>query len=209
MSVVKIIDSIVEWAQKEICDPVKLKKPPDGMDNMANNSRYEYELITPTAFPLYLPTTDKLPFKIEAPIPSVVVQMRSGEEQVVGEKGKIDLTMIFSTWSTGEHGDDILIPVEGKPGTFTKMKPEERTVHFDRSAEGWRDAWNWVDLAIRKMKSTMNLNGYRLDPKKPIKYGPVAEQESIPDYYPYWFAWVEFSLEYTITRNNPSLEKFL
>ena len=45
--------------------------------------------------------------------------------------------------------------------------------------------------------------------EKGITFGPVAEQDAVPDFYPYWFAWAEFSIEETLTRNPKSYQHLL
>ena len=45
--------------------------------------------------------------------------------------------------------------------------------------------------------------------EKGITFGPVTEQDAVPDFYPYWFAWAEFSVEETLTRNPKSYQHLL
>ena len=42
-----------------------------------------------------------------------------------------------------------------------------------------------------------------------ITFGPVAEQDAVPDFYPYWFAWAEFSVEETLTRHAKNYDHLL
>lgn len=201
MSIVKIIDDVTSWAQEEICAPVKLKCPPDGLDNEANDENYEYQLITPAAFPLYIPTKEKLPPKIISPIPSVCVRVLEGEETLAGNSGKLKLDMVFCTWNTGTHGKDVLLPAEKEPGYFQKLAAPEAAEYFERNAEGWRDAWNWVDVALRSLESTTDIAGHEIYIETPVKFGPITEQEDIPDLYPMWFAWISFAVKYPLIRN--------
>ena len=34
-----------------------------------------------------------------------------------------------------------------------------------------------------------------------ITFGPFTEQDAIPDFYPYWYAWAQFTVEEILTRN--------
>jgi hypothetical protein len=43
----------------------------------------------------------------------------------------------------------------------------------------------------------------------PVKYGPLTEQEAIPDFYPFWFTWVTFQLIYPLQRNDENIQQFL
>ena len=54
-----------------------------------------------------------------------------------------------------------------------------------------------------------NIDGLVIDRSVPVKFGPFTEQESIPDFYPFWFAWVSFSVSYPITRNIRDIENLL
>lgn len=209
MSIVNIIDKVTEWAAEEICAPMQLKCPPDDAENDANDGAYEYKLITPACFSLYVPSKEKLPPSILSPVPSVVIRVLEGEDSLSGKTGKLKLDMVFSTWDTGTHGRDVLLPVEGKSGTFVKLPDDETAAYFTRNADGWRDAWNWVDVALRALESTTNIAGYEIDKATPIKYGPITEQEAIPDFYPFWFAWVSFAVNYPIVRNMRQYEELL
>lgn len=198
MAVVKILDDVTAWAQEVICNKVKLKAPPDD-DADAVDKEYTYTLVTPTAFTLFVPTKDKMPPDVVAPIPSLCVRFIEGTENLDGTDGSIAIQFAFSTWDVGLHGKDLFKMQED--GTFQRMSDEQAKDYFQRSYEGWRDAWNFVDVALREIKNRTIIAGYQLDPLSPIEYGPLADQEAIPDYYPYWFCWVNFRLKYPVNRN--------
>ena len=113
MSVVNIIDRVTDWAQKSICDKIKLKMPPE--DELAPaDVDYDHNLVTPAAFAMYVPTKDKLPPNVLSPIPSLCVRCREGEESLVSNKGTINMEMCFAAYNPGIYGADILKPVEGR-----------------------------------------------------------------------------------------------
>lgn len=206
MSVVKILDDVTAWAQKEICDRVKLKAPPDD-DNAPVDEGYEYTLVNPTAFTLFTPTKDKLPPKVISPIPSLCVRFVEGSEAFDGSGGSITMQLMFSTWEVGLHSKDILIPQED--GSFKQWTGAEADAYFRRGYDGWRDAWNFVDVALRAIESRTHVAGYEIDRQSPVDYGPLSEQEAIPDYYPMWFCWVQFTLKYPLVRNVEDIENLL
>ena len=78
-----------------------------------------------------------------------------------------------------------------------------------KNGEGWRDAWNFVDTALRLIENAEYLGDLRVIKEKGITFGPVTEQDAVPDFYPYWFAWAEFSVEETLTRNPKSYQHLL
>lgn len=115
---------------------------------------------------------------------------------------------MFSTWDVGLHGKDIFLRQDD--GSFVRYgDSEEGAAYFRRTGGGWRDAWNFVDIALRALESTTVLGDLEIDRGANVKYGPLSEQGNIPDFYPFWFAWVEFGVRYPIVRNVDDLEKYL
>jgi len=192
MSIVNNIELIVGWAEKEICSRVKLKLPDDDRAGHtgADDGNYEYKLVSPSAFALFVPTKDRLPPKAAAPIPSICVQIVEGKD--LPQSGTTKIRLGFAVWNPGLH------------------RPAHDHPKYERSGDGWRDAWNFVDVAIREISSTEVIGDMlRVVKEDGIAYGPFTEQDAISDYYPYWFAWVEFSVAYGINRNNPAIQQFL
>lgn len=193
MSVVNTLDRVTEWVQTNICDGIKLKMPPED-ENAPTDAGYEYKLITPTAFPLFVPSKDKLPPGVLSPLPSVCVRFMEGEETLSQREGSIGLQLVFCTWSTGQHSKDVL---------------DGSADGFKRNADGWRDAWDFVDIALRKLGNSLTVGGFELDRSTPIKYGPLTEQGEIIEAYPLWFAWVSFSIKFPVLRYAEEIEKDL
>ena len=184
MSIVKILDDITAWAQRDICSKIMLKVPPSNAE--PNDHAYEYRVVNPQAFTMYVPTEDKLPKGVPSAFPSLCVRFLEGGDDLASKTGTIGIQFLLSTWNPGTYGEDT----------------------FQRNADGWRDIWNFVDIVARSLEQVTSIAGYEIDPAVPIKYGPLAEQESIPDFYPFWFAWVSFQLKYPLMRNK-DFEKFL
>lgn len=103
-------------------------------------------------------------------------------------------------WNVASIGDD-----EGEITLYN----EAAASYFVKNGEGWRDAWNFVDTALRLIENAEYLGDLRVIKEKGITFGPVAEQDAVPDFYPYWFAWAEFSVEETLTRNPKSYQHLL
>lgn len=206
MSIVNTIDRITKWAQENICDKVLLKMPPLDED-AATDEAYDYEMINPTAFALYVPTKDKLPPGVRSPIPSVCVRFKQGEDDLTRSNGSIAIEFYFAAWNPGIYGADILKP--DIANEHRRWRGPEANDHFERYGGGWRPIWNFVDVALRKIESVTNIDGIEIDRNTSIKFGPLAEQEAIPDFYPYWFAWVSFAIKYPIVRNNATIQNLL
>ena len=205
MSVVKILDDVKTWVEEEICSKVQLKAPPEGDE--PNDRDYDHSLVNPVAFTMYVPTKDKLPPSVKAVFPSVCVRFLDGTESMTAKEGSIGIQLCFSAWDPGLHGSDLLLP--NTDGTHRRWTGPEANAHFQRYGEGWRDVWNFVDVALRAVESTMAIKGHAIDTSVAVKFGPLTEQEAIPDYYPFWFAWISFQLKYPLMRNIADIQKHL
>lgn len=203
MSVVHVIDTLAEWANQNICEYVKLKMPPENLE--ANDEGYTYNLVNPSVFPMYTPTSEKLPPSIHSPFPSLCVRFLKGSDNLSDSKGYLDVQFCFSAWDPGLHGPDVFHPVAGQ--SFHRQDGEN--ARFIRNGDGWRDVWNFVDTALRAVESVTNIGGYTIDRETPIEFGPMTEQESIPDFYPFWFAWMSFRVNYPLRRNIEDLQQYL
>ena len=206
MSIVRVIDTLTEWAQANVCSQIQLKQPPADLD-APTDAGYTHELVSPVAFPMYVPTSEKLPPGIRSPFPSLCVRVTSGQDELSASAGFVDIQFCLSTWSTGTHGEDILLP--NGNGGHKRWTGEEAAAYFQRNSDGWRDAWNFLDVARRAVENVTNIGGYVLDRKTPVRFGPLTEQESIPDLYPTWFAWVSFRVNYPLLRNIKDTQDFL
>ena len=205
MSVVHLIDTLTLWAQQNVCDHITLKVPPAN-EGEAVDAEYEYKTAKPTAFAMYVPTSEKLPPNIRSPFPSLCVQVVSGEDTLEDGAGFVDVRFTFATWDPGTHGKDILVPTTADGERWSVAGSSD---HFQRNGDGWRDAWNFLDIARRSVESVTNIGGYTIDKSTPIKFGPMTEQEAIADLYPFWVAWLSFRINYELVRNIEEFQEFL
>lgn len=203
MSVVHVIDTLAAWAKQNICDNVKLKMPPKNLE--ANDAGYSYDTVTPSVFPMYVPTSEKLPPSIHSPFPSLCVRFVKGADELSGNTGHLDVQFCFSAWDPGTHGQDIFHP----NGDMSFRKQGPVYAEYERNGDGWRDVWNFVDTALRAVESVTNIGGYTIDRETPIEFGPLTEQEAIADFYPFWFAWLSFRVNYPLRRNIEDLQPYL
>lgn len=201
MSIVNSIETVREWLDANVCPLVQLKLP----DDNATDNSYPYKLVHPAAFSIFVPSKDKMPPKIAAPIPSVCVQIVQGDDDLVKSLRGIKIRLCFSVWDPGFHGPDIFKPKGDGSGAYV----QEATANFERNSEGWRDVWSFVDTALRVIENAEYLNDLRIIKEEGIKFGPFIDQEGASDFYPLWFAWVEFSIEETLTRNPKNYDHLL
>lgn len=205
MTIATILDLVTQWVSETICPQIRLKVPPDDAAE-PNDHDYEYLLANPVAFPMFVPTRDKLPPPVRSPFPSICVRMLDGADDIAADSGHVNIQLCFSAWNPGTHGADVLVP-DG--GSFTRWTGPAANAEFQRNGDGWRDVWNLVDIARREVESMTNIEGLVIDRTVPVKFGPLTEQEAIPDFYPFWFAWMTFTLTYPVVRNLRDCENLL
>lgn len=190
MQLNEVIDNLTVWIQLNLCDDMKLLKPSDG--KMSS----EYELVTPTAFPLYVPPKDQLPPDITQQIPSICLQLKEGSDDMVKGTRSLDIRLAFSTY---------------RPGRFKEVEDAEGNtlVEFTRDAEGWKELWLWVSKSVHKIQSEMYIEGVKVDRSTPVKYGHFQIDENIVEAYPMWYAWVTFTVTCGLSLKNNSYKENL
>ena len=195
-----IILQITDWLNENVCPEVTLKVP--AVDKDPNDDTYEYQAVHPTAFPLFIPTRDKLPPNVKSNIPSICVQFIHGTDTSLAHEREVTVALGFGTWSPGCHKEDWINASD--------------PIAFRADMSGWMDAWNMVDIAARKIQST-NYLGENLEVmlNEPFDYGPYRQpKENLDDewqdsFYPFWFAYLQFKVRCTLLRNNPEFQKYL
>lgn len=206
MSATNLIDTLTEWARVNICDHIKLKQPPTDLEAPTADG-YDYKLVCPAAFAMYVPTSEKLPPNVHAPFPSLCVRITAGQDEPASGSGFADVQFCFSTWDPGLHGKDVF--KLGGSEIFAHWSREKADAYFKRNGDGWRDAWNFLDIGLRAVESVTHIGPFVIDRGTPIKYGALDEQISIPELYPTWFAWLSFRVTYPLRRNIEEFQNFL
>lgn len=199
MTVVDSLMAIAEWLNENPCKRFEFKVPPEDQRKPINDD-YEYKRVHPHAFPVYVPTKDMLPPNIISNMPSLCVQLVQGEDDNALLQRELRINIGISCWNPGIHAGDMYYPKNMEPTAQVKYK---------NGYDGWMDAWNFVDDILRRLGSINNIGNLVILKNKNITYGPYKEQESIPDYYPHWFAWIQFSVRSDFLRNNEEIEQFL
>lgn len=191
MTTKDIIEGVTAWVQDNICTKIELKLP----DDSANDNRYSVRMVAPAAFPLFVPAKDRIPPNVKAPIPSVAVQLLEGSDLLKKGERRLKLRLCLSTWNPGTHPGETLHPVED-PDTLTgyRYETDPQGETYSRNSDGWKDLYNFQDIALRELEGAEFLAGVRIDNEEPIAYGPFSEDGVIWDYYPYWCGWISFSV---------------
>ena len=195
MSVVDDLHHVMEWLATEVCPLVKLKAAPDIGE--PDTEQYEYEQVHPAVFGMYWPTGKaQCPPDIKSPHPGILVQIKEGAEDDKSMTRKLSIRLHLSAWNPGEHGPDLWIPKE-KPGPLEFPYVQGQPGTFDEGKLGWMDAWNFLDTVLREVRNAESIGGLARDRTEPVTFGPYSEQGAILDLYPYWFCWVDFSIQST------------
>jgi hypothetical protein len=192
MAIVDDLNRIADWMQANVCDLVKLKMPADDV----NTDGYAYELVTPTAFALFQPGKDMLPPAVKAPIPSLCVRLEGGEHRPAEGVHELRLIVHFAVWNPGTHGKDVFQPVGGSGWHGYN---NAASTEFKRNTDGWQDLYSFIDVALRAIESAGYIDGLRVKAEDGIKYG--MEDYQLDDFYPYWPAWIRFTVQAGNIRN--------
>lgn len=183
MAIITILDELKDWLDKNICCNYQFKKEPSMED--ANDENYPYALINPKAYIMYVPTGAKTP--------SVTIQIPNGEIGRFEKTGTATVRLLFATWDTGKH-------IENTKGVKS----------FEISQEGWHDVFNFVNGTLRMLKNSTLLGEHiRIKHEDKIQFGQMSEKETMPNYYPYWCAWIEFTIQYGSNSTDSDLQEVI
>lgn len=181
MAVVKQLDKIKAWLEAEICPQFKFKQADD--ENV--DATYPYKLVNPNVFILYVPPKELIGEANR--VPSVCIQFDEGNESMASASGVLNLRLQFATFNPGEH-------TEG---------------NFKINTEGWRDVWNFIDYIAERLRNVELIDDIRIIKENGIHYGPISDSGQIPNFYPYYFAWMTFSVEYGIPSSKAQIRELL
>lgn len=189
MAVVQDVQCVMDWLAEEVCPKVSLKAVPEDWRD-EDGSRYDYQLVRPVVHGMYWPTGPQMvapPYLFSHP--GVLVQVTDGEDSIAERTESVTVRLHLSAWNPGLHGRDVWEP--SPDGGFVRREADEFAPSYD---DGWRDAWSFVDVVVRELRNARDVHGLTVDRSQPVRFGPYSEQGSIPDLYPFWFAWVEVAL---------------
>mgnify|MGYP007101869460 CR=1 FL=1 len=207
MTVKNAITGVTAWVGENICRGIFLKSPDDDATFLNGG------LVEPVAFPVFLPSSDRLPPKVSAPVPSVCVQIKKVRDAPGERRRVLDMRLAVAVWNPGRHGSEMRYPQDDPTAELGRRytppaTPETRQL-YDRNTDGWGDAWNLADRLIEKVEDAEFIAGMRMMKENGVESGPFTEDGAVYDYYPYWFLWVDFSLEAFLEPNPESYADLL
>ena len=187
MTIVQCIEKIAEWLNKNVCPKIKLKRPNDE----EQGDTYSYEEVNPTAFPMLLPGNDKLAAGTDMQFPSILVQLLEGAQDLTKSNDRMNLQLSFVVWNPGAHSI------------------ESETGKFQRSADGWKDVWSFLDRTLAEIENAEYLDGLRFVKEAGVKYGQYTKDGQIADTYPYFYAWATITIERGLNRTGAAYSEHL
>ena len=90
MAITSDLDNIVKWFEEEVCPGILLKVP----DDKVNDGGYNVQTAHPAAFAMYIPTQDRKPPDVAAPIPSLCVQLLKGKHAPAQHIGQMTIQLL-------------------------------------------------------------------------------------------------------------------
>lgn len=198
MTNTEIIEGLRAWIDENICSKVKLKVPTDS--SVGTN----VQLTKPAAFALFVPAKDRIPPSVAAPIPSICVQVMEAKDRMIEHKRLMKIRLAIACWNPGRQSGEIFVPHEAEEAPFgVAFTKGESTNSYARNLDGWKDLWNFMDVALREIENAEFFAGIRLIKEQDIEFGPFVEEGAIWDYYPYWNSWISFNIEAGLVNKTP------
>lgn len=188
MTIVQCLENLTDWLTVNVCPKIKLKRPSDTQQG----TRYNYEEVSPTAFAMFLPGSDKLPSGVISQCPYVLVQLVEGSHNLIKSNDRLEVQLSFMVWNPGTHPDE-----------------NGMTDVYKRTADGWKDVWGFLERTVTEIENAEYLNDLRFVKENGVKYGQFSKDGQIADMYPYFYAWATMTIERGINRTGAAFSEFL
>ena len=174
MTVTEGIHALAKWLESEVCPHIKLKVP----SNERQTAAYDYQLANPSVHKMYAPPA-KLAQQVNREIcPGILVHLVNGRDMPRESARALRFRLLLSVWNPGLHAEDA--GADAAP--------------FEANADGWNDVWNFMDLLLQRLRNAEQIGGVlRVKAEEGFDYKPYQEDGAIIDFYPFYFAELEFS----------------
>lgn len=180
------IEDIASWLN-DICKGIELKKPTDKQGN--------YKLANPVVFSMFMPL-QQVGENNTVQCPSATVQLYDSIDNLKEHTGNLTIIIHTAIWSPGTHKAEIQIE-------------NDSDLPYIRNSEGWKDAVTFCDFIIEELKKAGDINGHRILYENGIKCYPYKEQNTIIDFYPYFYMDIEFTIEKCFATQPKPYNNFL
>ena len=192
---VDIVETLTDWLNESVCPLIELLEPDD--DFMDEN--YTKKRVHPRAYPLFSPYGNDNP-EIDIPgTPGIVVGVLSGSDDLQAKTRTLNIQLQLISWAPGAYSSDVL-QVQKDPTAplgrrYYRTDPKNGQI-YDRSKDGWKDSYNFLDVVLRELQHAEFIKGMRIKLKDgELNYGHYRDDTGPVDLYPYWINFVTFDLE--------------
>ncbi|MCH5315725.1 MAG: hypothetical protein J1E81_07415 [Eubacterium sp.] len=189
-TITNIIDGIALWLNVKVLPNVKGKQE---ADNDAG-----YNVVSPTAYSMFIPNRDMTENKDISLYPCVLVQLNEATDYLKEHKGSVSVILHVMVWNPGTHNNE----TSSENVISPKMK-------YARNAEGWKDAMMIADYICNQLKAAGDINGHRILYENGIKVEPYKEQNAILDFYPRFYMDIEFTVENAFATTPKPYQQYL
>lgn len=201
MSVVDSLETMASWLREHACEGVKLKPmDPDAPEDDA----FDYQLVKPEVHTLMVPSHKHKPPGMVATVPAIVIQLTGIKDDGKTQLREIGLRLSFTAFDPGIHAEDMIVPIEGERSSkgFGPVYRLDDGRKFTVNYDGWRDAFNFMDRAVRVIESAGAIGDYPLKPGSEINLGNYEYQDSADELYPFWLCWCSLTVLEPLVRNH-------
>lgn len=189
MATTTAIHALAEWLRREVCPNLEFKVP----DNESQTDEYRYELRHPSVYEMFAPPSRLAQMQNREMCPGILVHLTDGDDSPRKPQRVYKFRLLLCVWNPGTH------PQDGGGA-------EE----FVANANGWNDVWNMNDALLMKLKNAETIGGVlRIKGEDGFHYEPYKEDEAIIDFYPFFFATLEFSCEATMVPSTKYIDEYL
>lgn len=180
MNTVETILGLCKWLEQNVAANIKLKKP----DNESQDESYIYKDVTPSVFPLYIPTTDKMDSAAAAisAVPCIAVFPTNIQSSLIRYENSIDIAFSHICWNVGVHSDGIWTKTDRL--TYSRPANHSDSQTFSIYEESWFDMLNFVDATRNALLSAGAIGDLSIDSKSPMTQ--TIETKDISEEYGLW-----------------------
>ena len=207
MTETDILNTLQKWAENSLCG-VLLKEP----DDEATDDEYNYRLVHPRAFCLFVPTPEKMEHIDAKPVPCVCILLNPPTKKNGIATAAVQLRL--STWDPGNHAGDYLTGrgyIQAGDAKAQIFDGDEKRA-FKLDAEGWRSLYHWIDTINAEIKKNPVIEEkIRIKTEDEIKSGVFGMDGNgqILDFHPYFHGFIDFSIEYGYNTGSRDFDNLL
>ncbi len=111
----------------------------------------------------------------------------------------LNIQLQLITWAPGAYSSDVLQvkqdPTAPLGRRYYRTDPKNGQI-YDRSKDGWKDSYNFLDVVLRELQHVEFIKGMRIKLKDgELNYGHYRDDTGPVDLYPYWINFITFDLE--------------